>query len=238
VLVPVSAFNLWFGSNFGIVTTEFQPMKIASTEAQWNTCQPCAFSLFQIGGFTESDQTPSFSIQIPRLLSFLATGTFSGEVQGINDMQQQYRRQYGRGDYIPSVRAAYWAMRVMAYFGTLIFMVAALGAFLYWRGRLVRTRWFLWTAVAAVPLPFLAALAGWVLTEMGRQPWIVQGLLRTSEANSPNVSETMLVASLAVLGALYAAFLVLDVWLMRRYARADSELGVPSEDAAQPALGF
>jgi cytochrome bd ubiquinol oxidase subunit I len=238
VLVPVSAFNLWFGSNFGIVTTEFQPMKIASTEAQWNTCQPCAFSLFQIGGFTESDQTPSFSIQIPRLLSFLATGTFSGEVQGINNMQQQYQRQYGRGDYIPSVRAAYWAMRVMAYFGTLIFMVAALGAFLYWRGRLVRTRWFLWTAVAAVPLPFLAALAGWVLTEMGRQPWIVQGLLRTSEANSPNVSEAMLVGSLAVVGSLYAAFLVLDVWLMRRYARADSELGVAPEDTPEPALGF
>ena len=239
VLVPVSAFNLWFGSNFGIVTTEFQPMKIASTEAQWNTCEPCAFSLFQIGGFTESDQTPSFSIQIPRLLSFLATGSFSGEVQGISPLQSQYERQYGRGeDYIPPVRAVYWSMRVMAYLGTLVFMVAALGAFLYWRGRLERTRWFLWTAVAALPLPFLAALAGWVLTEMGRQPWIVQGLLKTSEANSPSVSETMLVASLAVIGLLYAALLVVDVWLMRRYARSDTDLLGASEEVPQPAPGF
>jgi cytochrome d ubiquinol oxidase subunit I len=214
-------------------------MKIASTEAQWDTCQPCAFSLFQIGGFTQDDQTPSFSIQIPRLLSFLATGSFSGEVQGINETQSRYERQYGRGDdYIPPVRTTYWSMRVMAYLGTLVFLVAALGAFLLWRGRLERSRWFLWTAVAAVPLPFLAALAGWVLTEVGRQPWIVQGLLQTSEANSPNVSETMLVASLAVIGALYAAFLVLDVWLMRRYARYDAEPEVGPKEVPQPALGF
>jgi cytochrome bd ubiquinol oxidase subunit I len=238
VLVPVSAFNLWFGSHFGIYTTEYQPMKIASTEAQWNTCQPCAFSLFQIGGFTEDDQTPSFSIQVPRLLSFLATGSFSGEVQGMNDVQQQYEQQYGAGDYIPPVRATYWSMRAMAYLGTLVFAVAALGALLFWRGRLERTRWYLWTAVAIVPAPFLAALAGWVLTEMGRQPWIVQGLLETSEANSPNVSETMLVTSLTVIGALYAAFLVLDVWLMRRYARYEAEPAAAPEDRPEPALGY
>jgi cytochrome d ubiquinol oxidase subunit I len=238
VLVPVSAFNLWFGSHFGIYTTEYQPMKIASTEAQWNTCQPCAFSLFQIGGFTQDDQTPSFSIQVPRLLSFLATGSFSGEVQGMNDVQKQYQRQYGRGDYVPPVRATYWSMRVMAYFGTLVFLVAAVGAFLYWRGRLERTRWFLWSAVAAIPLPFLAALAGWVLTEMGRQPWIVQGLLETSEANSPSVSEAMLIGSLTVIGVLYAAFLVLDVWLMRRYARLDEEPAPKAAEAPEPVLGY
>jgi cytochrome d ubiquinol oxidase subunit I len=214
-------------------------MKIASTEAQWNTCQPCAFSAFQIGGFTQDDQTPSFSIQIPRLLSFLATGSFSGQVEGINELQKGYERQYGRGvDYIPPVRAVYWSMRVMAYFGTLVFMVAALGAFLYWRGRFERSRWFLWTAVAAIPLPFLAALAGWVLTEVGRQPWIVQGLLKTSEANSPSVSQTMLVGSLAVIGTLYAAFLVLDVWLMRRYARLEDEPAAKPEEVPEPVLGF
>jgi cytochrome d ubiquinol oxidase subunit I len=238
MLVPVSAFNLWFGSHFGIYTTEYQPMKIASTEAQWDTCQPCAFSLFQIGGFSEDDQTPSFSIQVPRLLSFLATGSFSGEVQGMNDVQQQYEQQYGPGDYIPSVRATYWSMRVMAYLGSLVFAVAALGALLFWRGRLERTRWYLWTAVAIVPFPFLAALAGWVLTEMGRQPWIVQGLLETSEANSPSVSETMLVTSLTVIGLLYAAFLVLDVWLMRRYARYEPEPAAAPQDRPEPAMGF
>jgi cytochrome bd ubiquinol oxidase subunit I len=239
LLVPVSAFNLWFGSHFGIYTTEYQPMKIAATEAQWNTCQPCAFSVIQIGGFTEDDQTPSFSIQIPRLLSFLATGSFSGEVQGMNDVQSQYEREYGRGDdYIPPVRTVYWSMRIMAGLGTVVFLVAALGAYLFWRRRLERARWFLWTAVATIPLPFIAALAGWVLTEVGRQPWIVQGLLKTSDANSPNVSEAMLIGSLTVIGLLYTTFIVLDVWLMRRYARADPEPPVERDAAPEPALGF
>jgi cytochrome d ubiquinol oxidase subunit I len=239
ILVPVSAFNLWFGSHFGIYTTEYQPMKISSTEAQWDTCQPCAFSLFQIGGFTEDDQTPSFSIQVPRLLSFLATGSFSGQVQGINEIQKQYEQQYGRGDnYIPPVRAVYWSMRVMAYLGSLVFLVAALGAYLFWRGRLERARWYLWSAVATIPLPFLAALAGWVLTEVGRQPWIVQGLLKTADANSPSVSTTMLAASLTVIYALYAAFLVLDVWLMRRYSRLDAAPSAKTGDLPQPAPGF
>jgi cytochrome d ubiquinol oxidase subunit I len=239
VLVPVSAVNLWFGSNFGIVTTQLQPMKIASTEAQWTNCQPCAFSLFQIGGFTADDETPSFSIQVPRLLSFLATGSFGGEVQGMNALQAQQEQQYGPGDYIPMVRATYWSMRVMAYLGTLVFLVAALGAVLYRRRALERSRWYLWTAVAIIPAPFLAALAGWVLTEVGRQPWIVQGLLRTSDAASPNVTATMIGLSLAVFVTLYAGLLVVDVVLMRRYARLDPAAPAePREELPAPVVSF
>jgi cytochrome d ubiquinol oxidase subunit I len=228
VLVPVSAFNLWFGSNFGIVTTQLQPMKIAASEALWDTEQPASFSLFQIGGFTQSDQTPSFSLEVPRLLSFLATGSFSGKVVGLNDLQQQEQRQYGNGNYIPPVRGVYWAMRVMAYLGSLVFFVAALGAWLYWRGRLERTRWFLWTAVATIAFPFLAALAGWVLTEVGRQPWIVQGLLKTGDAASPNVGVWTIGISLGVFACLYVALGVVDFVLMRRYARPDT--GPPLQD--------
>src|SRR5262249_1754900 len=78
VLVPVASVNLWFGSHFGILVTRLQPMKISAAEALWTTQQPAAFSLFQIGGFTQSDETPSFSIQVPGLLSFLSTGSFYG----------------------------------------------------------------------------------------------------------------------------------------------------------------
>ncbi len=127
VLVPVSTFNLWFGSHFGILVTELQPMKISASEAQWDTCQPCAFSLFQIGGFTQDDQTPSFDIEIPCMLSFLATGSFNGEVQGLNELQSQYEKQYGPGNYLPPVRAVYWSMRVMAYAGSLVALVARSG---------------------------------------------------------------------------------------------------------------
>ena len=226
VLVPVSALNLAVGSRFGIVATDLQPMKISAAEALWESEQPAGFSLFQIGGFSQSDPDPSFDLEVPRLLSFLATGTFSGKVEGLNQIQAQYEQQYGPGDYIPPVRAAYWAMRVMAYLGTLVFLVAAIGAFLYRRGRLESSRWFLWTAVATIPLPYLAALSGWVLTEVGRQPWIVQGLLRTADANSPSVSSTTIGISLGVFGALYAALAVVDFVLMRRFAAVDPPAAV------------
>jgi cytochrome d ubiquinol oxidase subunit I len=243
VLVPVSAFNLWFGSNFGIVTTEDQPMKIAATEAQWDTCQPCSFSMFQIGGFSVDDQTPTFSIEIPRLLSFLATGSFSGKVVGINEnqsqQQKQFRRKYGKANYIPPVRATYWAMRTMAYLGTLVFLVAAVGAFLYRRRRLERSRWYLWSAVVTIAFPFIAAFAGWVLTEVGRQPWIVYGLLKTSEANSPNVGTWWIATSLAVFAGLYGALAVVDFVLMRRYARVDPDGGPePRKELPAPAVSL
>ena len=235
VALPVSAANLWVGSHFGIYTTETQPMKIAATEAQWSTCQPCGFSLFQIGGFTQSDQTPSFSIQIPKLLSYLATGSLNGKVVGLNDEQKNEQRQFGRGNYIPPVEAAYWSMRVMAGLGTLVFLVAAVGAFLYWRKRLAQARWYFWAAVWTIPLPFIAALAGWVLTEVGRQPWIVYGLLRTSDANSPSVSATWLGISLGTFALLYAALTVTDIVLLRRYA--DPDRPVPTE-AAPSAVSY
>jgi cytochrome d ubiquinol oxidase subunit I len=238
VLVPVSAVNLWFGSNFGIVTTQLQPMKIAATEALWNTEQPASFSLFQIGGFTQNDQTPSFSVEVPRLLSFLATGSFSGKVEGINDLQKQEERQFGRGNYIPPVRLVYWSMRVMAYLGTLVFMVAVIGAYLLWRKRLERARWFLWSAVTAIAFPFLAALAGWVLTESGRQPWIVQGLLRTSDAASPNVGAWTIGVSLGVLGAVYATLTVVDFVLLRRYARFDEGSAGRLEEVPAAVVNF
>ena len=232
VLLPVAAVNLWFGSHFGIYTTKHQPMKISATEALWDTEQPASFSLFQIGGFTQSDEKPSFSIEVPRLLSFLADGSFNGKVVGINELQKQEATQYGPANYIPPVEAIYWSMRAMAYLGTLVFLVAAVGSFLFWRGRLERTRWFLWTAVVSIAFPFLAALAGWLLTELGRQPWIVQGLLRTSQANSPNVGTTWLALSLAVFIGLYLLLGIVDFVLMRRYARPDrpvpdAELPVP-----------
>ena len=122
--VPISAMNLGVGSQMGVVVTDYQPMKIASTEAQWDTCQPCAFSLFQIGGFTVDDQTPSFSIQVPHLLSILATLSWDGEVQGMNELQDGGQSDVRRpASYIPPVRTTYWSMRIMAYAGTLVFLV-------------------------------------------------------------------------------------------------------------------
>jgi cytochrome d ubiquinol oxidase subunit I len=240
VAVPVTLLQLIVGNRFGEAVTSAQGMKIAASEAQWNTCQPCGFSAFQIGGFTKEDPTPAFSITIPRLLSYMATGSFDGQVEGLNQLQAEEERKFGRGtNYMPNVRVAYWSMRVMAYVGVLMFMVAAVGAFLYRKRKLETARWFQRAAIAAIALPYIAASAGWILTEMGRQPWIVQDLLLTSEANSPNVSTTWIAISLGVFVALYATLLVVAFWLMRRYARVDPpEVGGQGEELPVPAVSY
>jgi cytochrome d ubiquinol oxidase subunit I len=236
VAVPVTMLQLVVGNRFGEAVTSAQDMKIAASEAQWSTCQPCGFSLFQIGGFTAEDPTPSFSITIPRLLSYMATGSFDGQVQGLNPLQKQEQRAHGRGNYMPNVEVIYWSMRVMAFAGVLMFLVAAAGAWLYWKRKLERARWFQWTALASIALPYIAATAGWILSEVGRQPWIVQGLLKTSEANSPNVGTTWLGISLGVFVTLYVVLGAVDFVLMRRYARPGRP--EPQEELPVPVVSY
>jgi cytochrome d ubiquinol oxidase subunit I len=219
--VPVTLLQLVVGNRFGEAVTSAQSMKIAASEAQWNTCQPCGFSAFQIGGFTEDDETPKFSITIPRVLSYMATGSFSGQVQGLNQLQAQEQSKYGPGNYMPNVRVIYWSMRVMAFTGVLMFLISALGAWLYWKRKLETARWFHRTAIVAIAFPYIAASAGWILTEMGRQPWIVQGLLKTDQANSPSVGTAWIAVSLGMLIGLYLVLGIVDFVLMRRYARPD-----------------
>jgi cytochrome bd ubiquinol oxidase subunit I len=167
----------------------------------------------------------------------MATGSFNGKVQGINQLQAQEQKQYGKGNYIPNVEVVYWSIRVMAYLGVLMFLVAAVGAWLYRKRKLESARWFLWTAVVAIAFPFIAATSGWILTEVGRQPWIVQGLLKTSDAHSPNVSSATIGASLGVFVVLYVVLGVVDFVLMRRYARVDPP-ALREGAAGEPALGY
>ncbi len=243
VAVPATLIQLSVGNRFGEAVTTAQGMKIAASEAQWNTCDPCGFSLFQIGGFSQQDETPSFSITIPDVLSWMATGSFSGQVDGLNELQQQEQRSYGPGNYMPNVRLMYWSMRVMAMLGVAMFLIAAVGAWLYRKRKLQTTRWFLWTAVVAMSFPYIAATAGWILTEMGRQPWIVQNLLKTSAAVSTGLGTPTIAVSLVVFVLLYTVLGVVDFMLMRHYARLDPPpAGRPGTGAAiagaAPPLSF
>ena len=239
VALPVTFVQLGVGSEFGVLATDVQPMKISATEALWDTEEPAAFSLFQIGGFTVDDQTPSFDIEIPGLLSFLSTNSFKGEVVGINELQSQAEQQFGPGNYIPDVRLVYWSMRVMAYLGTLLLLLAAWGAWLLWRRKLESAKWFQRAALAGIALPFLANFAGWILTEAGRQPWVVYGLLRTEDAVSGSVSAWTVGLSLGVFVSLYAVLGLVDFYLIRRYARLDPpEIERDEEGAPQPAPAY
>jgi cytochrome d ubiquinol oxidase subunit I len=233
LVIPLSAIQLWWGNAFGIETTNVQPMKIASTEALWNTQQPAAFSLLQIGGFTTSDQTPSFSLEVPGLLSYLATGSFQGKVVGLNQNQQKQVAQHGPGNYLPQVGLEYWCMRIMAYLGGVMLLLALWGGWLLWRKKLERAKWFQRAAMGGIVVPFLACFGGWILTETGRQPWIVYGLQKTADAVSPSSTTTKVAFSLGVFLALYTGLAIVDFYLMRRYARLDPpETGGHAEGAA------
>jgi cytochrome bd ubiquinol oxidase subunit I len=218
VLLPVILLQTFVGNKLGEIETKYQPMKIAAAEAQWENCQPCSFSAFQIGG-GKNDKTPSQIIEIPHVLSVLATGQWNGAVKGLNSLQAEYEKKYGPGNYVPDVFIQYWSMRVMAYLATLIVLLALWGAWLVHRGTLERSRAFLGISVWAVLTPFAMNTAGWLLTENGRQPWIVQGLMKTVDANSPSVSATDIWISLGVFVAIYIALGAADLLLMLRYSR-------------------
>jgi cytochrome bd ubiquinol oxidase subunit I len=218
VLVPAILFTMLVGDELGVIEAKYQPMKIAAAEAQWTTCQPCSFSLIQIGGGNQ-DQTPTQILEIPHLLSLLATNHWNGKVIGLNPLQSQYSKQFGPGYYVPNVFIQYWSMRVMAYAGVLVLLLGLWGLWLIRRKTLARSRRFLWVAIWASVLPFLMNTAGWLLTESGRQPWIVQGIMLTKNGISPTVSTTMLVISLTAFVLLYGVLATVDLLLMLKYSR-------------------
>jgi cytochrome bd-type quinol oxidase subunit 1 len=218
VLVPAILFTMLVGDELGVIEAKYQPMKIAAAEGQWTTCQPCSFSLIQIGGGNR-DQTPTQILAIPHLLSLLATNHWNGKVIGLDPLQSQYSKQFGPGYYVPNVFIQYWSMRVMAYAGVLVFLLGLWGLWLIRRKTLAKSRRFLWVAIWASVLPFLMNTAGWLLTESGRQPWIVQGIMLTKNGISPTVSTTMLVISLTAFVLLYGVLATVDLLLMLKYSR-------------------
>jgi cytochrome d ubiquinol oxidase subunit I len=229
VFVPAVLLAMFAGGRLAVNETKYQPMKIAAAEAQWNTCQPCSFSVFQVGG-GKQDMTPTKIIQIPHLLSLLADNTWNGQVEGLNQLQAQYQQQYGPGDYIPNVFIQYWSMRVMAYGGAILLLFGLWGVWLVHRKRIATSRLFLWLAVWGVAVPFIMNTAGWLLTENGRQPWIVQGLQLTKNGVSPSISTATVATSLIVFLLLYGALAVVDAILMIRYSRKAIEPPPTSDD--------
>ena len=221
VAVPATLIQLSVGNRFGEAVTSAQGMKIAASEAQWDTCQPCGFSVFQIGGFTARGPGPELLDHDPAAAVVDGDRLVRRRGAGPQPAPGQEEQQFGPGNYMPRVRLMYWSMRVMAMLGVAMFLIAAVGAWLYRKRKLHRARWFQWTAIVAMAFPYIAATAGWILTEMGRQPWIVQDLLKTSDAISPNLSTATIATSLGVFTLLYVALGVLDFVLMRRYARLD-----------------
>ena len=226
------------GHNQAQLMAQYSPMKLAAAEALWQTEQPAGFSLFAIGDIEGSRN--HLNVQIPYLLSFLATDTFSAPVEGITELQAQSVAQYGPGDYVPNVPVLYWAFRLMMGLGMAGVGIGVAGLWLTRRGRLPEQRWMYRLAIAALPAALAANIFGWVLTEVGRQPWTVVGELLTAASVSPGVSLVEVAISLAAFTALYGALAVVEARLLWRYVKAGPEPAEPAVEKPDllPSFGY
>lgn len=226
---PALRFGLWTtllggvgtvvsGDGLGLAMVQTQPMKMAAAEALYNTTKNASFSLFTWG--TPDGKSELFSIRIPNLLSFLSTHTWDGEVEGLNDLQAQYVQMFGPGDYMPVLWITYWSFRWMIGLGMLSMLIAVVGLWLTRKGKLDLPNWTWAVAIWAAPLPVLGTSIGWMFTEMGRQPWIVFRLMKTSDAVSPGINGIDVLISLIAFTAIYAVLAVIEFKLLIAAAKA------------------
>ena len=204
------------------IMTEQQPMKMAAAEALYETKSNAPFSLFTLG--TLDGSRPVFQIGLPGILSFMSTGNTSGTVEGINDLQAQYEKTYGPGNYKPVIPIAYWGFRLMIGFGAIATLFALLTL---WRmrkgGTPVGKKWFLPAMLTMPFLPILANSFGWIFTESARQPWVVFGLMKTADGVSPSVSAGSVLFTMITFTILYGVLAVIEFKLMIRAIQVGPE---------------
>jgi len=236
-LLVAGLATLVVGHFNGVLMTKQQPMKMAAADAQFSTQKGAGLSLFAVGDFKSNPEGLKRNVKVPNLLSFIMTGRPQSEVEGINDLNAKYQKKYGPGEYAPVVWITYWSWRVMIGVGMLIVLLAAIGWYLSWKGKLADSKRFLGVLVLASALPFISNSAGWVFTEMGRQPWVVFGLLKTNVANSPMVTSLEVWITLVGFTLLYG---VLAVFAGKIFFREVAE-GPESKDTDKtdnPPLGL
>jgi cytochrome bd ubiquinol oxidase subunit I len=170
----VAPMQLVFGDLHGLNTVKHQPAKVAAIEGLWETRQGAPMVLF--GWPDQEEETTKYAIEIPKLSSLILTHDFNGEVKGLKEWPADDR---------PPAAVVFWAFRIMVGLGMLMIATGVIAIVLYFKKRLFDTRWFQYWCMALTPAGFVSVLAGWFVTEVGRQPWIVHGLMRTSDATSP-----------------------------------------------------
>ena len=199
------------------IMVQQQPMKMAAAEALYTTESNAGFSLFTIGTLDGSQSV--FDVKVPGLLSFLATGDFNGTVQGVNDLEQQYTTTYAStglkgAEFAPNIPLAYWMFRLMIGLG-MIAVLWALWLLWYTRGgREPKGRFVYKTAVWMTYAPLFGISAGWLFTELGRQPWIVFGQMTTASAVSPVVTSFDVIVSMVIFTLLYGFLAVIEMGLL------------------------
>ncbi len=189
ILAPIQAF---LGHAHGVHTGRTQPTKLAAMEAHWETQEEAPMVLF---AWPDMEQEKNlYELAIPKLASWYLTGSTQGKVHGIKEAAKEDR------PYVPLVFVSF---RIMVGIGCIMLLLAYIGGFLWWRGRLDSCRWYLSALPLCIPLGFIATISGWIVTEVGRQPWVVQGLMRTAEGASQFLPPEAVRGSLAVFGVVY-----------------------------------
>jgi cytochrome d ubiquinol oxidase subunit I len=231
-MIIVGAIGSFFvGDQLAHLLVKQQPMKMAAAEALFETESPAAFSLFATGELTRDPGETNRNLKIPHVLSVLATRTWDGEVVGINQLEAQDIARFGPGEYVPYVAVVYWSFRVMVYTWGLMFLLGVLGWWLQRKGRLETSRRFQTFAIVMAVSPFVVNTAGWVMTEVGRQPWIVQNLLRTEDAESPLVSSAQVAGTLVGFTLIFTLLGGIALWLFLKYVRKGAAEPVPERAA-------
>jgi cytochrome bd ubiquinol oxidase subunit I len=205
VLIPL---QLYFGHLTGLYVLQHQPAKFAAIEARWHPEQPGTEVWFAWPD--EKEQRNLFAIETPGVGSLIATGSWTAPVQGLSSFPEEDR---------PPVVIPFFGFRAMAGIGFLMLGISWFGSLLRWRGRLETTRWFLWATFLSFPSGFVAIVAGWYTAEVGRQPWVVYGLLRTKDAVTPALKTPDVLVSLGIYGLVYALLMSFGVWNIYKLLR-------------------
>jgi len=215
LLVPLQMF---FGHLTGEYVHRYQPAKFAAIEARWKTEQPATEVLIAVPDpYAERNL---FALEIPKLGSFIASGTWDSREVGLESFPREDR---------PPVVIPFFSFRIMVGMGLIMVAVSWVGVLLRMLGRLETTRWFLWVALLSFPSGFVAVLAGWFTAEVGRQPWVIYGLLRTKDAVTPSLVAGDVVLSLIGYIAVYAVIYSFGLYYIYRLLRDG-----PADDKASP----
>ncbi|HNY65004.1 MAG TPA: cytochrome ubiquinol oxidase subunit I [Deltaproteobacteria bacterium] len=214
------------GDFHGVEIAKVQPAKLAAMEAIWDTQKGAPLSVFVMPDSANEGNALEF-VTIPKLGSLLAYRDPDAEIKGLKDFPRELR---------PPVEPTFYSFRLMVGMGMLMFLLSMVGVYLSFRGRLDAAPWFLKLMIPAIGLPYIAGQLGWIVAEVGRQPWIVYGMLKTSDAVSRSVDVTQVLVSLIAFTLLYGSLGVVDVYLLAKYARKGPEKAAGEADAPE-ALG-
>ncbi|HZP66825.1 MAG TPA: cytochrome ubiquinol oxidase subunit I [Rudaea sp.] len=200
--------QIFVGDMHGLEVREYQPAKLAAIEARWETERGVPLTLFAIPD--ESAETNRYALDVPRVGSVILTHAWDGEVKGLKDFPPDAR---------PPVKPVFFAFRLMVGIGFAMLVQALAGLVLWWRGRVFSSRWYLRLCACMTPAGFLAVLCGWYTAEIGRQPWVVYGQMRTADAFS-GVALGSVATSLVAFVCVYAIVFGFGIWYLVKLLRA------------------